>query len=423
MSRISGTEHQDICCALLGVIIDLPLPHHYNSKRAYNAVCGLLDFVYIAQLPEATDGTLNNLKAVLKRFHDNKKIFLDLGARKHFNLPKIHALAHYFDSIRLLGTADNFNTSYSERLHIDYAKLAWRASNRKDEYPQMTLWLQRREQIRTHEAYVRWRLADRPAFEDIVQAPLPRAIKFKRTIVRYPNVKSLPFAKAETVYGTEGFEAKLNKWVLKTKNPTSSDRDIARAAPGYVLPCRSVSAYHRMKFWHKDALEREGDQVPELPDSISARPAYKDTQLRQMQGRFNTALIDEYGKGGHIGVDGYRVGQVQLIFSLSEKAREKAFGANTASVPKHLAYIQWFTSFSRRGPEKHVDMYRVKRNIVDNEPLVSILPIDRIRRSVSLLPKYGPRIDPTWNSDNVLQKCQWFYVNSFSDKHAYLTIV
>ncbi|KAI0027352.1 hypothetical protein K488DRAFT_61832, partial [Vararia minispora EC-137] len=69
-------------------------------------------------------------------------------------LPKLHSLRHYAPSIRLFGTADNLNTSYSERLHIDFAKSAYHSTNRKDEYPQMTLWLLRREKIHMHHQYV-----------------------------------------------------------------------------------------------------------------------------------------------------------------------------------------------------------------------------------------------------------------------------
>ncbi|VDC02634.1 unnamed protein product [Peniophora sp. CBMAI 1063] len=198
MSRVLGTENQDIARVLLGIVIDAPLPYNTHKKCMYNC-------------------------AALKLFHDNKKIFSDLGACKHFNLPKVHALFHYFESARLLGTADNFNTAYSERLHIDYAKMAWRASNRKDEYPQMTLWLQCRKQIRAHQMYIQWRLQGRPPIENMAQAPLPCAPKLKRMIPRYPNVPSLSFAKAESRYGAEDFESKLKEWVLKELNPATPD--------------------------------------------------------------------------------------------------------------------------------------------------------------------------------------------------------
>ncbi|VDC05619.1 unnamed protein product [Peniophora sp. CBMAI 1063] len=393
LSRVTGSEHQDICRVLLGVIIDAPLRRSRNPHRAarvIRAVRALLDFVYLVQYPEASESTLRDIQKALRAFHNNKNVFIDLKAREHFNFPKLHAIAHYYDSIRLFGTADNFNTSYSERLHIDFAKSAYRASNRKDEYPQMTVWLQRREQIQAHQSYVYWRLHGRPTLEDLPRAPLPRAPKLKRKIARTPN-RSVNFADADRLYGAEDFESVLKQYVLKIKLPTLSDQHIADiAATAYTLPFTSVCAYHRLKFWHTDALEREGEWVQELPDSILARPAYRDAQRRKVQGQYSTALIDEYGEGGSNGVTGYRVGQVRLIFALTETARKKTFNDPTG-IPTHFAYIEWFSSFPARGPDKRGNMYRVDRSVRDGERVVSILPIDRIRRSVSLTPKFGAK--------------------------------
>ena len=116
------------------------------------------------------------------------------------------------------------------------------------------------------------------------------------------------------------------------------------------------------------------------------------------------------------------MGQVRLIFALTKTARKKTFG-DDPKIPTHFAYIEWFSSFRNSGPEKHRgNMYHVKRSIRDGERLVSILPIDRIRRSVSLLPRFGPKVPPGWTSANVLEVCPSFYVNPFSDQHAYITI-
>ena len=56
----------------------------------------------------------------------------------------------------LLGSADGYNTEFSERLHINYAKEGYRASNKHDYIEQMTLWLQCQEAIDVHSAYVDW---------------------------------------------------------------------------------------------------------------------------------------------------------------------------------------------------------------------------------------------------------------------------
>jgi hypothetical protein len=74
---------------------------------------------------------------------------------KYFNT-KFHAMQHYIDAIRSLGSADGYNTEFSERLHIDYAKQGYRASNKRDYIEQMALWLQHQEAIDFHSGYLDW---------------------------------------------------------------------------------------------------------------------------------------------------------------------------------------------------------------------------------------------------------------------------
>ncbi|KAI0037998.1 hypothetical protein FA95DRAFT_1479531, partial [Auriscalpium vulgare] len=150
LSRVSGQEHKDICRVLLGLVVDLRLPDGHSPIRVVRAVRALLDFLYLAQYPSHTDETLRLLEDALARFHRSKDVFIVLGIRDQFNLPKLHSLTHYIDSIKLFGTTDNCNTEATERLHIDYAKEAYRSTNHKDTYPQMTRWLVRREQIWQH---------------------------------------------------------------------------------------------------------------------------------------------------------------------------------------------------------------------------------------------------------------------------------
>ena len=103
-----------------------------------------------------TDETLELLDDALARFHSAKEIFVDLGIRESFNIPKLHFVQHYVMFIRLYGTTDNFDTAYTERLHIDFAKHAYAATNHKDEFTQMAKWLERKEKIFRHEQYLKW---------------------------------------------------------------------------------------------------------------------------------------------------------------------------------------------------------------------------------------------------------------------------
>jgi hypothetical protein len=151
VSQWTGTEHKEMEKVFLGLIAA------NADVEMVKAVRALMDFAYFASLQSHTSKTLLGLRTALDDFHTHKQIFIDLGGRKeHFNFPKLHALDHYDDLIRLFGSADGFNTKSPERLHIDYAKNAYRASNRKDYIIQMTLWLQRQESVARFSAYREW---------------------------------------------------------------------------------------------------------------------------------------------------------------------------------------------------------------------------------------------------------------------------
>jgi hypothetical protein len=91
--------------------------------------------------------TLTALQRSLEIFHEHKDIVVELGIREHFNIPKFHNIQHYVASIMALGSADGYNTEFPERLHIDFAKNAYDASNKRDYIEQMAAWLQRQEAI------------------------------------------------------------------------------------------------------------------------------------------------------------------------------------------------------------------------------------------------------------------------------------
>lgn len=150
IKQSTGAEHKQMekvfGCILPGAV----------QPRVVHAAIALLDFIYYAQLRSHTTRTLAQLRNALERFHKYKDVFVELGIREHFNIPKIHSMEHYVWMIEELGTADGYNTEGPERLHIDFAKNAYRASNRKEYLRQMTTWLARQEAIQTFSAYLLW---------------------------------------------------------------------------------------------------------------------------------------------------------------------------------------------------------------------------------------------------------------------------
>ena len=98
-----------------------------------------------------------------------------------------------------------------------------------------------------------------------------------------------------------------------------------------------------------------------------------------------------------------------------------AFCSSPAAAPKYLAYVQWFTPFQDPKPD-HL-LYQVKRSLKNGARLASIVPVANIHRSVHLFPVFGRQVPDDWTSDNVLEKCSSFYVNTFSDRHMYHLVV
>jgi hypothetical protein len=148
VSQWTGTEYKHMEKIFLGVIAGGTNPAVERTVRA------VLDFIQYAHFEAHTEDSLAYLEASWRLFHDEKDVFQRLGIREHFNIAKLHAMSHYVHSIRLLGTADGYSTENPERLHIDFAKIAYRSSNRKDYIKQMTTWLERQDSIRRFQAYL-----------------------------------------------------------------------------------------------------------------------------------------------------------------------------------------------------------------------------------------------------------------------------
>jgi len=55
----------------------------------------------------------------------------------HFRYPKIHPVSHISESLRRMGSGDNFTTNISERLHIGNVKEAYRSTNNINYIQQM----------------------------------------------------------------------------------------------------------------------------------------------------------------------------------------------------------------------------------------------------------------------------------------------
>lgn len=150
ISQWTGTEYKNMEKVFLGVIagtVDIQI---------IRAVRAVVDFISYARFEVHTESSLEKMDRAWSAIHENKKIFLELGIRENFNIPKFHSLIHYISAIYSHGTLDGYNTEFPERLHIDFAKMLFNASNKRDYTAQMTTQMSRHDAVRRYETFLRW---------------------------------------------------------------------------------------------------------------------------------------------------------------------------------------------------------------------------------------------------------------------------
>ena len=299
LSRLTGKEHADMCRILLGLIVDMDLPNGVSPVPLIRSTRALLDFLYLAQYPVHTSETLQLLRQSLHDFHANKRVFVELGIREDFNLPKLHSLVHYVESIKLFGTTDNYNTEYTERLHIDLAKDAYRATNHRNEYAQMTIWLERKEKILWHQSYLEWHLGNKTR---VTAHPPSMTYNGVLTLTKWPSRRAVDFDEIVTKYGAVFFREALRQYLVLSKHPGPElNRNQLEHAILYMeLPFTSVPVYHKLKF----TTPVDSARTKHLTlDAIYVRPMRKSKKGLAIPARFDTALVN-VGLGKETGMEG-----------------------------------------------------------------------------------------------------------------------
>ncbi|KAJ7429562.1 hypothetical protein B0H11DRAFT_1944597 [Mycena galericulata] len=387
VSQWTGTEHKEMEKVFLGLVAAGAHPQMVKAVR------GLIDFAYFASLQSHTSKTLLGMRNALDTFHANKQIFIDLKGRKNdFNIPKIHSLDHYELLIRLFGSADGFNTESPERLHIDYAKNAYRASNRKDYIDQMTMWLQRQEAVARFSAYLEWAHPSPPAPIMAAHSTPATAAGDKDSVIisrtmsfsKQPATRAVP---ATHIISPDGHGASRFIPALTTFLSTLNSNYMPRLFDTF-------GTWKRISFRLPRIPEVGHRHVTNLVRATSPSPANISARKAAEPGHLDFALV-RTGEQNPM-TAGLRVAQVKVIFRLPSHYPVKS------DIP--LAYIEWFTPL--RTPDLLDGYYHLSRSSRHHGPYAEIITADRIVRNVMLIPQ-------KWGQDKS------YLLNSHSDGHAF----
>ena len=157
----------------------------------------------------------------------------------------MHFLSHYTPLIKWLNTLDNFDTEYSERLHIDFTKLAYQVTNHKNELPQMTLWLEHKEKNLQFSDYIAWHLKGRPPLVTTLSDGYPT---IHISMMKHPSQSNVPFEDLTSKYGATYICDTLARYVTEHNSSDATRAQIEAAAAMVDLPLCRLSIYHKAKF-------------------------------------------------------------------------------------------------------------------------------------------------------------------------------
>ncbi|KAJ7223235.1 hypothetical protein GGX14DRAFT_351944, partial [Mycena pura] len=404
VSQWTGNEYKHMERVFLGAL------NGTAETRVVLAVRGILDFIHYAHFETHTDESLALLHEAWLLFHANKDVFIDLEIRTDFDgIPKLHKMIHYISSIRALGVTSGYNTEIPERLHIDYAKLPYRASNHQNYTSQMASWLRRRESLANFELYLKWvteaelsvedededdeatdEAAADPVEPDTDDAPAPSAVDARYTIAKRAPFPSVSVHSLETDFGANDFLYHLHDFLAANLMVPKNFNDISA----------TFSVYKRVRIKIPTVVQVS---LHDIDDVVRAtRPIEARALKHRVPAHFDTIL--GYLKETDRPTKRLRLvpGRIRAIFALPIEYGEY-------SVP--LAYIEWFRPLNSF--DKTLAMFKVTPAFRQHARHASIIPITQINRSCHLIPKFPPKVDRTLTADDVLERVTEFYLNPY----------
>ncbi|KAI0262751.1 hypothetical protein BC834DRAFT_925131 [Gloeopeniophorella convolvens] len=395
----------------------ISLVHQWTGKERQEmerTFIGALSGAVIHQLTQVAKAAL---QASLDRYHLEKQVVIDLGIRKNFNVPKLHSMVHYPALILSHGSATGYNTESPERLHIDYAKKAYRASNKRGYVAQMARWLSRQEAVDLKSAYIQWRsLADAPGDQPGQQAggesdhgPAalpPHACLPPRTLqmaVRSPFPRST-IRDLVDKHGAVDIVPALRAFLNYPAHAHTGNGPLEGSL---------FDLYKQLTFTQKSTRFTDGRDYTFHVRAVRGKPA--EGLCEANPGIFDTVLlIDPISDTGlrHVhGMDGcLRPGRVRALFVLPPELGE---------CPVPLAYVELFTPLRARDPDS--GMLQVARSSQNRRRRAVVVRVDEFFLPCHLVPKStSANWSPGWDETNVLDHAPYFLLNTYIDTHSFL---
>ncbi|KAH9001804.1 hypothetical protein EDB86DRAFT_3063618 [Lactarius hatsudake] len=449
VQQMTGREHRDIQRSIIAVIAGAVPPRFLRAIRA------LIDFIYQVQSPFLTESAISSFVDSLKEFHDEKAAITAAGARigtkgpiTHFNIPKLELWQHFACSTKMMGAPIQWTADVTERLHITEVKHPFRATNHRNFEEQCARILDRLERVKLFDFFCKF-LANgdlKPSnpvvteavltaqqdlhpvlpptvatCEEIVMSQRPMQNYFLKCLVssnslaafhlnKTPDIASISIGEATHLYALQDFWPALGDFMSGLSHQQRCGRRVSRGCPDV--------GFEDIRIWFRFRIQLHSvhDQHVLLPaQTVQVLPPSQ----KHPHGLCDTVLIHGLGDAGDSGDESVQgeaaqVAQVRMLFQpiLNERQNNP-----------FLCYIEKFSFAGRRAE----DGSRLEeQDVLGNGTRMrmgDIIPLTNIAHTVDLVPVYGAQKNPEITAENSLDLPTEFYLNCFSDKEIYHTLL
>ncbi|KZP09744.1 hypothetical protein FIBSPDRAFT_963695 [Athelia psychrophila] len=394
----------------------------FVPDEAVRALCAFIDFCYLARRDIHDTDSLAKMDAVLAEFHEYRKIFVELGIRLDFNLPRQHSARHWTKLIREFGAPNGLCSSITESKHIKAVKQPWRRSNRYKALQQMLYINQRLDKLlAAHIDFVRRGMLEPP----------------KRSRQSVTADKAVA-AHALTLAGLDHDGGPVDGHGILAEvqlAPTLSHRKITIDSLANVVSQANIAdllsdfLFYQL---HPEATSAAPNMLPAFSEHVSVHPSalaffhapsdlcgtegISSERIRAVPswqggaGRYDCVFIETDANAP--GMRGLDVAQVKAFLS---------FTYNSIAYP--CALVSWFSRLGDK-PDVTTGMWMLEADFRDDDETerhCSVISMDTIVRGAHLMPLFGKAFLPKGltPAHSLTTIFRAWYVNKYIDYRSF----
>ncbi|KAL0059223.1 hypothetical protein AAF712_014031 [Marasmius tenuissimus] len=356
----------------------LPAVEPFIPPQMTKCLAAFLDFCYLVRRNDFDEDTISEIQHTVERFHNHRQIFIELGIRDDFSVPRMHSMIHYPYLILNFGAPNGVCSSITESRHITAVKKPWRRSNRHNALSQILLTNQRLDKLSAK----RVELVERgllPRLHNPPPDPFEVGMQDTTPIDKDGIEGEVTLAKRRAQGYSEDLDAIANAlgmptlpWLtrrfLHEQTTQCSSDDIPIEALPEILS--KINVYHSAVATFRSPSDESGLHGMRK-ERIRASPSYRGHPRHDM-----VAVVTDQSKSGFRGMSAARV---LMLFSFKEQGE---------------TYQSYLDARRRR-------------------PHLAVIHIDTILRGIHLVPVYGNgRVPRSLKFYRSLDAYNAYYVNN-----------